>query len=214
MKGALTLLAEAVSTGSSAKPEYRWEDLLDAVENLFAGSFDWEAERVLLTVLRFDGRLRLTELSELPHSMPPEDMLKSFAIQWLARETGLIHLLEMERVEATAVSPALASSVRATIRGATPAKPPASEIGVVAEVRPSPWRELVVGSLGREIGHRATSALPKGRPTITEEVVPDRYTKVALGWTTIQKKLVNKAVIHEHGLTFLPGRRRSKERAA
>lgn len=117
MNRTLKLLGEAVSRGSSS--EYRWEDLLNAVESVFAGPFDWEAERAMLAILRFDGRLRLSESSELPHSMPPEDMLKSLAVQWLGKETGLTHLLEMQRVASTSASPALASIVRATLRDIT-----------------------------------------------------------------------------------------------
>ncbi len=185
MNGALKLLAEAVSAGGGTTPEYRWEDFLDAAEAVFAGQFDWVTERVMLAVLRFDGRLRLSESSELPHSMTPEDMLKSFAIQWLARETGLTHLLEMQRVEATAASPALASIVRATIRGAVPPKLPASGIEVVAEVRSSPRREEEIGPLGRGIGQKPTKTLPQERPKITEETIPDRYTRYDVGGLTV-----------------------------
>ena len=216
MNGALKLLAEALSAGGGTKSEYRWEDFLDAVEAVFAGPFDWEAEKVMLAVLRFDGRLRLSESSELPHSMPPEDMLKSFAIQWLAKETGLTHLLEMQRVEATATSPALASIVRATIRGVVPPKLPASEIEVVAEVRPSPRRKVVVGPLGRSIGQRPANALPQrgSRITVHKEATLGHYTRYDVPWTPrVKKNLVKKAVIFEHGLTFLSGRRRRKKSA-
>lgn len=197
--------------------EYRWEEILDAVEAVFAGPFNWEAERVMLAVLRFDGRLRLSESSELPHSMPPEDMLKSFAIQWLAKETGLTHLLEMQRVEATTASPVLASLVRAAIRGAAPPKLPTSELAIVAEVRPSPRRELIRGPLGWSIGQRpAKVLLPQGRQkeAVNKAVVHDLYTRYDVPLTPLRKKnVVNKAVILEHGLTFIPGHRGRRRRA-
>ncbi len=207
MNGALKLLVDAGLAGSGP---IRWEDLLDAVEAVFAGPFDWEAERVMLSVLRFDGRLRLSELSELPHSMSPEDMLKSFAIQWLARETGLTHLLEMQRVEATAVSPVLAAIVRATIRGAIPLKSPMCDFGVVAEVRPSRQHDLVMGPLGRGIGQRPPKGLIEGMPT-TKAVTLEHSTRYDVVRTRpMSKNIVNKAVILEHDRTFLSGRRMRK----
>ena len=207
MNDALNLLSEAVSPERRTTPEYHWEDFLDAVETVFAGRFDWETERVMLAVLRFDGRLRLSESSVLPHSMPPEDMLKSFAIQWLVRETGSTHLLELQRVEATAASPALASTVRAAIRATAPPKLPASEVEVVPEVpevRPLPRRDAVFGPLGRGIGQKPPNVLPQGNPAITEEITA-RYTRYNVDWP---KKIPNTLVIHEHGLTYFPGRRR------
>ena len=121
MVAAIQLLNQAVTEESSNRSVYRWEDLLAAIEAVAVGdSLGWDAERVLLRVVRFEGELRLNEDSEPPHSMSPEEMLKSVAIQALARWTGLTHLLEMRRVEATAASPVLASIVRATIRGAIP----------------------------------------------------------------------------------------------
>src|SRR6266566_3566721 len=137
MATAIQLLNQAVLEQPSNRREYRWEALLAAIEAVASSdSIGWEAERVLLRVVRFEGELRLSEDSESPHSMSPEEMLKSVAIQALAKWTGLTHLLEMERIEATAASPVLAAIVRATIRGAAPPKLPTSDIEVVAEVRP------------------------------------------------------------------------------
>ena len=170
---------------------------------------------MLLRVVRFEGELRLNEDSEPPHSMSPEEMLKSVAIQALARWTGLTHLLEMQRVEATAASPVLASIVRATIRGTIPPKRSATEIEVVAEVRASPRRELVIGPIGRSIGQRpAKVLLQQGRPkaAVNKAVVLDLYTRYDVPWTPRAKKnLVKKAVILEHGLTYLSGRRKRKK---
>jgi hypothetical protein len=213
MTAAIQLLNQAVSEAPSNRREYRWDELLDAIEAIAAGeSFGWEAERALLRVVRFEGELCLSEDSEPTHSMSPEEMLKSVAIQTLAKRTGLTHLLDMQRVEATAASPVLASIVRATIRAAAPPNLPATELGIVAEVRPSPRREVLIGPLGRGIGQNPARALPRGRPKITEEVIPDRYTKYNIRWRTVPKNIVRKAVILDHGLTFLPSHRGRKKR--
>src|SRR5206468_3341953 len=102
--------------------EYRWAELVDATHTVISAPLDWEGERVLLAITRFEGALPLSESSELPHSMSPEDMLKSLAIQALGKWTGLTHLKEMQRVEATTVSPVLRSIIRTTIRQAQPIK--------------------------------------------------------------------------------------------
>ena len=43
-----------------------------------------ESEAVLRDAARFDGKLLLDEAAGLPHSMAPEDMLRSLAAQTLA----------------------------------------------------------------------------------------------------------------------------------
>ena len=77
-----------------------------------------EGESLLLEILRFEGRLQIDLSSEMPHSMSPEDMLKSLAIQALARWTGLAHLPEMQRVQLTTHSSSLASLVGDVIQKA------------------------------------------------------------------------------------------------
>ena len=110
------LLDAALSGSSTAQIEYHWEDLLMAMQAVISAPMNWDTERVLLAVLRFDGTLRLSESSAFPHSMSPEDMLKSLAAQALGKWTGDTHLIELKRVEATARSPVLASIIRAVIR--------------------------------------------------------------------------------------------------
>jgi len=77
-----------------------------------------EGERLLLDIICFEGRLQLAVSSELPHSMPPEDMLKSLAIQALGRWTGLAHLHEMQEVQRTTPSSSLSSLVHDVIQQA------------------------------------------------------------------------------------------------
>jgi hypothetical protein len=116
MTDALRFLESAIAARPVVRAEYRWQDLVGAMQAVISAPPDPEAERTLLAVLRFKGTIHLGEGSEGPHSMPPEDMLKSIAIQALARWTGPAHLEEMRRVEATTPSSALRSIVRDAIR--------------------------------------------------------------------------------------------------
>jgi hypothetical protein len=75
-----------------AAEEYRWESLLAAMRTLVSAPPNLEVEQLLLAVLRFEGEFRLARSSELPHSMSPEEMLKSLAIQALGGWTGLTQM--------------------------------------------------------------------------------------------------------------------------
>ena len=86
-------------SGTAPAGGYPWEELLADLWPVLSSPLTADGERVLLEILRFGGRLQINVSSEMPHSMPPEDMLKSLAIQALARWTGLVHLNEMRRVQ-------------------------------------------------------------------------------------------------------------------
>ena len=73
-----------------AEEDYRWESLLASMRALVSVPPTTEVEQLLLAVLRFEGELRLDPRSEIPHSMSPEEMLKSLAIQALGGWTGLL----------------------------------------------------------------------------------------------------------------------------
>lgn len=114
-----------------------------------------EGERLLLDLIRYEGRLRLAVSAEMPHSMPPEDMLKSLAIQALARWTGLVHLHEMRRVQLTTQSSSLASLVGDVIEKARAAAPPGWRRGVteeIAESSPQAASETVARPLENHCG--------------------------------------------------------------
>ncbi len=240
MGHAVNLLADAIATEGRKVAEYRWEDLLNAVETLFASPFNWATERVMLEVLRFGGTLRLAESSELPHSMCPEDMLKSFAIQWLAKFTGLTHLLEMQRVEAMTASPSLSSIVRATIRAVTPPKLPAKQLELIPELRPSPQQAVFIEPVGRRIGKRPPKSSAGGTHKLPEQSgltfkhyagyrfssaqlsrslksasaqIVEQYRGTLSAPPTKKKNIVYKAAIHELGQTIYPIRHRVVKRA-
>jgi hypothetical protein len=86
---------------------------------IIANPLSEDDERQLVEILRFDGRLHLAESSELPHSMPPEDMLKSLAVQALAKWTGTKYIEEMVRAQVITRSSSLASLIGNVIRKVT-----------------------------------------------------------------------------------------------
>jgi len=125
-----------IATGCQTGEVYRREDLLTGIRVLISSPHNPEVEQLLLALLRFDGEIRLHPESELPHSMSPEEMLKSLAIQTLARWTGLTYLGEMQRVQATAASPVLAGIVRTVIQKARAEKGSGSTTEEVAQSHP------------------------------------------------------------------------------
>jgi hypothetical protein len=112
----------------------------------------WEAEGILLEILRFEGRLRLTVASDLPHSMSPEEMLKSLAVQALARWAGLAYLQEMERVQATTQSSSLSSLVEDVIQKTRQEAKPREAKEEVAVSSPQEPAKVVPRRLGKERG--------------------------------------------------------------
>lgn len=97
---AIQLLNQAMSSESN-QHEYRWCDLLTAFQAIADGYLlGFEAERALLNIVRFEGKFCLSGDSEL-HSMSPEEMLKSLAIQALAKWHGNAHLDIKERDKST-----------------------------------------------------------------------------------------------------------------
>jgi hypothetical protein len=129
-----------------------WTDLVIELFPAISQSLTWEAEALLVEILRFEGRLRLTVSSDLPHSMPPEDMLKSLAVQALARWTGLAYLQEMERVRATTQSSSLSSLVRDIIQKTWEETKPQNTDEEVAVISPAKATKTVPRRLGKERG--------------------------------------------------------------
>ena len=55
MPDALQMLNAVVATDATGGEEYRWVDLLAAMQAVISVPPTWEAERMLLAVLRFEG---------------------------------------------------------------------------------------------------------------------------------------------------------------
>lgn len=84
-----------------------------------AGRLAGESVEVLHSVLEFRGRLAIAEGSELPHAMPPEEMLRVHAVQALARADLDRHRAVIQRVaDAPESSERLAEVARWVLRGA------------------------------------------------------------------------------------------------
>ncbi len=131
-----------------------WSDVMLELLPAISSPLTSETERLLVGIVRFEGRLRLTIAPDMPHSMPPEDMLKSLAIQAFARWTGLAYLYEMRRVQLTTPSSSLASLVRDVIQKASEARPapPRAIAEEVAEASPLEAMKTVQRQLRRERG--------------------------------------------------------------
>ena len=122
--------------------------------------------------------------------MSPEEMLKSLATQGLAKWTGLTHLNEMQRVEATSASPVLGSIVRATIKKAQAAKEVGRDLQTI--------QELDLNSIGPDV-------------ETWEPVWPTSASskRVAPG-LVFSNRLVNRALDNFGGLTSVHDRATKK----
>jgi hypothetical protein len=82
-----------------------------------AGGLPEESVAVLYSVLEFRGRVAVAEGSELPHAMPPEEMLRAHAVQALARADLERHRAAIQRVaDAPESSERLAEIARWALR--------------------------------------------------------------------------------------------------
>jgi hypothetical protein len=150
MQDPLEFIRRGILGCASAAEEHRWEDVEAAMWQLTSAPPTPEVEGVLVGVLRFEGQIRLAPSSELPHSMSPEEMLKSLAIQALGRWTGLTYLREMQRVQATAASPVLSGIARAMIERARQAKERTTDLERVAESSPEGPARTVIRTVGQD----------------------------------------------------------------
>jgi hypothetical protein len=132
--------------------QVRWEEILSELWPTLSSPLTWDGERLLLEVIRFEGQLPIDLTSEIPHSMPPEDMLKSLAIQALGRWTGLAYLMEMERVQATTQSSSLSSLVRDVIEKTRAEVKPREPEEEVAVSSPEEAKKTTPRRLGKERG--------------------------------------------------------------
>lgn len=193
MTNELRLLGDAISGDQTTQTEYLWGDLLEAIQVLISAPLNREAERMLLALLRFDGRLRLSQESEFPHSMAPEDMLKSLAAQALGKWTGYTHLIELQRVEATARSRALASIVRAVIR----------RLGTVTQSTKEP-EMVVVATTPAQVVRPVIRQVETAKELTSEPEEVDTATASVTDW------IVTSPLGRDQGMVFLPGRRDHK----
>jgi hypothetical protein len=134
MPNVMQILTTMLEPGPNGA-KYRWPDLHAAMVELISAPLPSGTEQLLLSILRFDGRIHLDTSCEVPHRMSAEDMLKSLAVQALAAWTGSKYLEEVRRLEAATPSPGLLSVIRAVIRKMNKLNSRAEGLEPVAEAR-------------------------------------------------------------------------------
>jgi hypothetical protein len=134
MRNAVQVLTSVLDPGPRPESEYRWPDLHTAMLQVISVPLTSGTEHLLLSILRFDGHIRLDTSCEVPHRMAAEDMLKSLAVQALAKWTGSTYVRAVKRLQASTISPGLLSVIRALLRQmTTPPKRHAGGVEAVAE---------------------------------------------------------------------------------
>ena len=108
---ALVYLNRIVAGGPGEGGKCRWTDIVAAVRAA-ADDPSEDAEAMLRKVLDFEGDLALEEDSSLPHSMAPEDMLRSIAVQALAERNKEKHRDAITRVAGSTDSERLKAIAR------------------------------------------------------------------------------------------------------
>ena len=180
MSSAISILEQVAESRPSN--EFEWSDLLHAMHEVVASRPSWQAEAVLLRILRMEGPILLKSTSPTPHAMPPHEMLKSLAIQFLGKWTGLAYVQEMERVGSTADSSILTSIVEMVITSAR--------------------KNAKLPTTFESIEEPQASAAPQrsifSPDTQTFEIVPSLHS---------QPKSVQQPIVGFGGTTYLPTRR-------
>lgn len=133
MPNAVQLITTVLESGPKPDEKYRWPDLHAAMLQVISAPLTSGTEHLLLSILRFDGRIRLDTSYEVPHRMSAEDMLKSLAVQALAKWTGSTYVRAVRRLQASSTSPGLLSVIRAVLRQMNQPKKPAGDLEMVAE---------------------------------------------------------------------------------
>ncbi|HJS47290.1 MAG TPA: hypothetical protein VJ773_04790 [Gemmatimonadales bacterium] len=114
-------LVRAALRGAGAEGVH-WQRLMAAMREVAGGGTDAgplpaESVAVLRAVLEFRGPIALSAGSELPHSMPPAEMLRAHAVQALARADLAGHRDAIRRVaDAPGSSERLAEIARGALR--------------------------------------------------------------------------------------------------
>lgn len=107
-------IRRAMSAGQNAEPLPSWHTLGDELSAAFA-SGEPRLEAMILEILKFDKRLSLDETANLPHRASPENVLKSLAVQYLARMSGGKFAPTMRRILLIA-DPSFGSIIRGVLK--------------------------------------------------------------------------------------------------
>jgi hypothetical protein len=113
-------LKAAMSPGVAGESPPRWADVLRDLAAATYSKPTREAEQLMVAALQFGGALRAVfdDVSEMPHGMTPEEMVRSLAAQTLGEWRGAHCRWTLRRVAATVTSATLASVIEAVIEAA------------------------------------------------------------------------------------------------
>ena len=136
MSTSFPVLKRAMGVAGGTGSEPSWGEVMGELWPIISAPLTSAGERLLLDVIHYNGRLRLIETEEMPHSLSPDTMLKSLAVQALARWTRLTYLTELRRLELTTASSALQDVIQAVIQTAMVARPEAVEADAISEEEP------------------------------------------------------------------------------
>lgn len=97
------------------RERFRWHHVVAALHHV-AQDPSPAATRLLRTLAEFTGQLALDPRADLPHSMSPETMLQSLAVQSLAERNRGKHRALIHRVVRTTHSDLLAAIAQSSLR--------------------------------------------------------------------------------------------------
>jgi hypothetical protein len=135
MPNAVQILTTMLEARPKPEEKYRWPELHAALVEVISAPLTSGTEHLLLSILRFDGRIRLDTSCDLPHRMSAEDMLKSLAVQALGKWTGSTYIRAVRRLHVSTTSPGLLSVIRAVMKQMNKPKQSVRGLEVVAEAR-------------------------------------------------------------------------------
>jgi hypothetical protein len=107
---------DKVIAGSNRRRErFNWHHILSAVHHL-GQDHSIQAERLLMRLVKYKGTIPLQPGSDLPHSMSPESMIQSLALQSLLHRNKRKHRNLARRVAATTRIDLLAEIAKSSSR--------------------------------------------------------------------------------------------------
>ena len=136
MSGSFLVLKQAMGVTGLAGPQPSWDEVMGELWPIISAPLSLASEQLLLDIIHHNGDLCVIETDELPHSLSPDEMLKSLAVQALARWTKLTYLTALQRLELTVSSAALKDVIRAVIQTTLTSCPETFESDVIYEEEP------------------------------------------------------------------------------
>lgn len=110
----IKLVNEILSPKILKKKSFLWQDIGTSLSKI-STIHTKETEEILVSLLEFEGELKLASKSDIPGLMSPEDMLKSIAIQSLTKWTGQKYLSTIKKIYKSTQSAALAEIARVSV---------------------------------------------------------------------------------------------------